>query len=135
MHELSVCLALMKQVERVAAEHGARTVERIRLQIGPLSGVEPALLKKAFPLAAAGTVADAALLDIETGPVVVRCTCCDSETEVLPNRLLCGQCGDFRTRVIRGEEMLLQSMDLDLQEGDPPRVGSGQVGETAPGPA
>lgn len=135
MHELSVCLALMKQVERVAAEHGARTVERIRLQIGPLSGVEPALLKKAFPLAAAGTVADAALLDIETGPVVVRCTCCDSETEVLPNRLLCGQCGDFRTRVIRGEEMLLQSMDLDLPEGDPPRVGSGQVGETAPGPA
>ncbi len=135
MHELSVCLALMKQVERVAAEHGARRVERIRLQIGPLSGVEPALLKKAFPLAAAGTVADAALLDIETGPVVVRCTRCDSETEVLPNRLLCDQCGDFRTRVIRGEEMLLQSMDLDLPEDDPPRVGSEQVGEAAPGPA
>ena len=135
MHELSVCLALRKQVERVAAEHGARRVERIRLQIGPLSGIEPALLEKAFPLAAAGTVADAALLDIETGPVVVRCTRCDSETEVLPNRLLCGQCGDFRTRVIRGEEMLLQSMDLDLLEDDPPRVRSGQVGEAAPGPA
>ena len=44
MHELSVCLALMSQVERVATEHQARRVEKIVLQIGPLSGVEPALL-------------------------------------------------------------------------------------------
>ena len=135
MHELSICLALIKQVERVADQHGARRVERIVLQIGPLSGVEPALLRHAYPLAATGTVAEDAELEIETGPVVVQCTRCDSETEVLPNRLLCGQCGDFRTRVIRGEEMLLQSMDLDLPEDDPSRVGSGQIGEAAPGPA
>jgi hydrogenase nickel incorporation protein HypA/HybF len=134
MHELSICLALMKQVERIADEHGARRVERIVLQIGPLSGVEPALLRRAYPLAATGTVAEDAELEIETGPVVVQCTRCDSETEVLPNRLLCGHCGDFRTRVIRGEEMLLQSMDLDLPEDDPSRVRSGQVGEEAPGP-
>lgn len=135
MHELSVCLALMRQVERIADEHGARRVERIVLQIGPLSGIEPALLRHAYPLAATGTVAEDAELEIETGPVVVRCTQCGGETDVPPNRLLCGQCGDFRTRVVRGEEMLLQSMDLDLPADGPPAGGSGRMGEVSAGPA
>ena len=47
MHELSVCLALMQQVERVCREHSARRVALIRLQVGPLSGVEPPLLERA----------------------------------------------------------------------------------------
>jgi len=133
MHELSVCLALMQQVEGVANQHGARKVARIVLQIGPLAGVEPALLRHAFPLAAAGTVAEQATLEIETGPVIVHCTQCEGESEVTPSRLLCEHCGDFRTRVIRGEEMLLQSMDLDLPTDKTPLAGSGQTGGRAPG--
>mgnify|MGYP000458770419 CR=1 FL=1 len=34
MHELSVCLSLLDQVQRIANEHGATRVERIRLRIG-----------------------------------------------------------------------------------------------------
>ena len=51
MHEYSVCLALLEQVERIAAEHRARRVERIVLQLGPLSGVEAlsALLRRFDP--------------------------------------------------------------------------------------
>ncbi|MGB5211338.1 MAG: hydrogenase maturation nickel metallochaperone HypA [Gammaproteobacteria bacterium] len=135
MHELSVCLALMKQVERVAGDHGARKVERIILRVGPLSGVEPALLRNAFPLAATGTVAEGARLDIETGPVRVRCTVCDQESEVRPNRLLCAHCGDFRTRVISGEEMLLQSIELDLPPERASLTERESSGEAAPGPA
>ena len=58
MHELSVCLALLDQVQSIAREHAATGVERILLQVGPLSGIEPPLLKNAYPLAAAGTVAE-----------------------------------------------------------------------------
>ena len=43
MHELSVCLSLLDQVERIAREHGADRVVRIVLRIGPLSGVEAPL--------------------------------------------------------------------------------------------
>jgi len=113
MHELSVCLALMAQVERIASEHGARRVETITLRIGPLSGVEPALLANAFPIASAGTGAEGAELIIETGSVTVRCTACGAETGASANRLLCANCGDYRTRVISGEEMLLVSLELD----------------------
>ena len=113
MHELSVCNALLTQVERIAAQRNANRVTRIVMRIGPLSGIEPALLRRAYPLAAAGTVAANAELVIETADVVVRCSQCDAETPVPANRLLCGQCGDFRTRVISGEDMILQTLELE----------------------
>jgi hydrogenase nickel incorporation protein HypA/HybF len=72
MHELSICQSLIDQVEDIAREHGATGVERILLRIGPLSGIEPALLRNAYPLAAAGTVAESAELVIEPAPVRVR---------------------------------------------------------------
>jgi hydrogenase nickel incorporation protein HypA/HybF len=116
MHELSVCLALTRKVAAIAEEHGASRIERIRLRIGPLSGIETALLEHAFPLAAAGTPADGARLEIVSAPVVVACTVCGEETPCAPNRLLCGACGDFRTRIVTGDEMLLESLDLDLPD-------------------
>ncbi|MGB5177641.1 MAG: hydrogenase maturation nickel metallochaperone HypA [Gammaproteobacteria bacterium] len=112
MHEFSVCIALMEQVERIAQEHQAGRVERIVLQVGPLSGVEAQLLEHAWPLAAAGTLAEAAELVIETAPVKVKCTQCGAESEVVPNRLLCAACGDYRTRLVSGDEMLLANLEL-----------------------
>ena len=41
MHELSVCQALIGQVEVIAEEENAAQVVTIHLGIGPLSGVEP----------------------------------------------------------------------------------------------
>ena len=118
MHELSVCLALMQQVERIAREHEAESVERIVLQVGPLSGVEALLLERAWPLASTGTLAQQAQLVIETAPVRVHCTQCDTVSNVLPNRLLCSACGDFRTRLISGDEMLLVNLELSKPQPD-----------------
>jgi hydrogenase nickel incorporation protein HypA/HybF len=102
----------MQQVERIAREHHAGRVERIVLQVGPLSGVEAPLLRRAWPLVSIGTVAEEAELVIETAAVKVRCTQCDAVSEVVPNRLLCAACGDFRTRLVSGDEMLLANMEL-----------------------
>ena len=62
MHELSVCLSLLDEVKRVARENNAGSVTRIVVKIGPLSGVEPDLLRNAYPIAAAGTIAEEAEL-------------------------------------------------------------------------
>lgn len=112
MHELSICLALINQVNDIARAHNAQRVERIVLRVGPLSGVEPDLLRNAFPLAATGSVAENAGLVIETTGVAIRCTSCGVESEVPPNRLVCPHCGDFRTRVILGEDMVLQTLEF-----------------------
>lgn len=116
MHELSVCNALLEQVEVIAREHQALRVDKIVLRIGPLSGIEVPLLEHAYPLAAAGTVAEDAELVFEPLPVKVKCSQCGAESEVKPNRLLCASCGDFRTNLVSGDEMLLASVELIQEE-------------------
>ena len=116
MHELSVCQSLLAQVDAIALQQQASRVTCITLQIGPLSGVEPALLQQAFTLARAGGVASQAALVIESLPIRVQCERCGQQSEATPNRLLCGHCGDYHTRLISGDEMLLASVELDVDK-------------------
>ncbi len=113
MHELSVCLSLLDQLTTIAAERGADRVTRIEISIGPLSGVESDLLTNAWPMASAGTIAMDAEFVIEKTGVVVRCSTCEAETPAQANRLICGECGDFRTSLVSGDEMILQRVELD----------------------
>lgn len=113
MHELSVCLSLLREVERIARENKAGRVTKIAVTVGPLSGVEPDLLQNAYPLAVAGTIAENAEFVIDVSDIVVRCSRCGAESPARPNRLLCGECGDYRTNLVSGDEMVLRSLELD----------------------
>ena len=48
MHEESLVRSLLHQVEDLAQQHHATEVEDIEVEIGPLSGVEPLLVREAF---------------------------------------------------------------------------------------
>ena len=112
MHELAICQSLLREVEVIAARHGGRKVMQIVVAIGPLAGVESQLLQRAFTVARAGTVADQAVLDVETGPVAVWCETCGAETFVPANALLCGGCGTWQVRLKSGDEMQLKRVEL-----------------------
>ena len=112
MHEMSICQGLLDQVEQIAAEQGAGRVESIVLSIGPLSGVEPELLRRAFEAACLQTVAEHAVLEIETGPVEVECRSCGASGNAGVNRLVCPSCGDWRVNLTRGDEMLLMRLEV-----------------------
>jgi len=115
MHELALCQALIAEVQAVARRHRAHGVAAVRLRLGPLSGAEPALLQSAFPLAVAGTGLEGAILSIDPAPLRVACDTCGAESEAAPNRLLCAACGDWHTRILSGDEMMLASVELILE--------------------
>ena len=112
MHEMSICQALMDQVERIASEQGASRVDKIVLSIGPLSGVEPELLSRAYEVSRAGTVAESAELEIETGPIVVECRSCGASGEAGVSRLVCPSCGDWQVNLTQGDELLLLRLEV-----------------------
>ena len=116
MHELSICQSLLSQVRDIAAERQAHAVSSITIGIGALSGVEPQLLKNAYSIASAGTIAEHAELIIEHRPIRVRCNQCGSESDALANKLICKECGNWRTTLISGDELLLMSVELKKAE-------------------
>ena len=113
MHELSICQSLMNQIESIVLEKKAQSVTSIVIAMGPLSGVEAQLLKNAYPIASAGTVAENAELIIETLPIRVKCNQCGSESDATANKLVCKRCGDWRTTLISGDELMLMSVELE----------------------
>jgi len=103
----------MQQVDAIAAERKAVSVTCVTVGIGPLSGVEAQLLVNAFSIARAGTAASLSELKVEHLPVKVRCNSCEQESEVKPNKMTCSHCGDWRTTLVSGDELMLLSVELE----------------------
>ncbi|HUN27314.1 MAG TPA: hydrogenase maturation nickel metallochaperone HypA [Steroidobacteraceae bacterium] len=118
MHELSICQALLDEVERVAREERAERVVTIVVRIGALAGVEPELLRSAFSIARAGTPAAAAELVLESTGVQIECPGCGAQSAVAVNALACPACGNWRTRVTAGEELILARVELTRTAGE-----------------
>jgi len=110
---MSVCQALLVQVAAIARQRGA-AVASITVEIGPLSGVDPAQLLLAFAVMRTGGDSATAVLLIETAAVEVRCLECGAESATLVNRLVCRTCGGFRTRLIAGDELRLRRVELEV---------------------
>lgn len=116
MHELAICQSLMNQVMSIADERNAQSVTSIIVAVGLLSGIEAPLLKTAFTISAAGTIAENAKLIVDEIPIRVKCNKCQSESDVSPNKLICNQCGDWQTTLISGDELILMSVDLEKSD-------------------
>ncbi len=121
MHELAICQSLLSRVEQTARAHKATGVSKVCLSIGPLSGVEPPLLERAWTIARAGTIARQAPLSIHLTDITVRCSQCGHEGPALVNKLRCEKCRDWRVTLLGGDEMVLTSLELEenQQEATP----------------
>lgn len=114
MHELSIALALIEQLEELAKQHHASRVESLQVECGPLSGVEPELLTQAFLLAKEGTVAQQAQLEILVSELQIHCPDCHHTFSATPNDLLCPACGSFVTKLVQGDGLILRHVELIL---------------------
>lgn len=64
MHESGLIEDLITKVESLVRENQGRRAAAIRLRIGPLAAIEPDHLREHFEMAALGTVAEGAELQI-----------------------------------------------------------------------
>ncbi|GAA2605042.1 hydrogenase maturation nickel metallochaperone HypA/HybF [Streptomyces tubercidicus] len=111
MHEMSIALAVVDQVESAARPAGATTVHSIRLQVGELAGVVPDALAFSFELACAGTVLEGA--ELVTDPVVARARCgpcADTWPVGMPPQLCCPGCGGATAELLSGRELQIVSV-------------------------
>ena len=113
MHELSVALSLLEEVDAAAQREGATSVASVRLRIGRLSGVARDALLFAWDLARVDSVASNAQLHIEDVDVSVYCPNCQCERAPLRGAgFTCGTCGTLTCTIVRGRELELVAMEV-----------------------
>jgi hydrogenase nickel incorporation protein HypA/HybF len=110
VHELSIAEAVVD----IAARHaGGRPVKVIELKVGHLRQVVPSALEFAFELVAQGTVLEGAELRMEEVAARGACRTCGADTPLPDFPLCCRRCGGFDVEVTRGEELLVDALELD----------------------
>lgn len=113
MHEMSIAMALIEQMEQVAREQKARAIPKVTVTIGSLAGVDAEALRAVFELAAETSVAAGAVLEIEPVQAAVLCRGCGKETVPEPPFLCCGACGGAEVEVVRGRELYIKAMEIE----------------------
>jgi hydrogenase nickel incorporation protein HypA/HybF len=96
MHELHLMTQVVKAVEARLDETGDVTLSTVRLKVSALSHLlthEQSTLQTAFRLAAHGTRAEGATLEIIAVPGEAWCPQCHRETAVTGPEALCSACG------------------------------------------
>jgi hydrogenase nickel incorporation protein HypA/HybF len=117
MHELSIAMALVEQVQTVAEREKADAVLRVSVTIGGLSGVNPEALEMAFPIAAENTCAAGARLEVTFTPARVHCRSCGRESSPEFPILVCEACGSTDAEILGGRELMLTTVEIDKAEG------------------
>ncbi len=112
MHEASLIAALLSQVHDLAAKHESCRIVEVRVEVGPLAGVEPVLLHEAFERLKPGTSAATAELSIDA--VGLRCQCreCRQEYETPSCEFVCPHCRATRVDIVSGDAVMLESITL-----------------------
>lgn len=112
MHELSIALSILEQMEPVAARHGGR-VRSAQVKIGVLAGVDCEALRFAWEIARAGTPFAEAALEIQSVPLLVRCPRCGETHAAEIQSLACPRCVTPEQEIVAGREMQLASLEMD----------------------
>ncbi|GAA4604741.1 hydrogenase maturation nickel metallochaperone HypA [Actinoallomurus liliacearum] len=109
MHEFGIAEAVLAAVERRA---DGRPVRRARVRAGVLLRISPDALDQAFALAADGTVADGAHVELIVDPVRLTCGRCDRTTTSDGLVAVCPACGGTDLAIEGGDELVLESIEL-----------------------
>jgi len=112
MHELALASSV---VETIAAQSAAGTfsrVEKVILEIGALSCVEPEALSFGFASVAKGSIAEGAILEIRRPQGAAQCFACEATVEISRKGDPCPNCGSHQLFITAGEELKIKSLEV-----------------------
>ncbi|MCC6165649.1 MAG: hydrogenase maturation nickel metallochaperone HypA [Caldilineaceae bacterium] len=124
MHELAVTEQVLTIALRHAAAAQATKITHIHLVVGRLSSIVDDSVQFYWHLIAAGTIAEEAVLSFERRPAQMRCLACAAHFTLADQRdFTCPACGSPDIIVIGGDELLLDSMEIETgAPADPPAL-------------
>lgn len=112
MHEYSVLRSILMQVEEFAGPKGLTAVREIRVSVGEFSGIDPELLQLAFEQVSAESGRTQCRLVVQPTLLSAECAACGTEFAPTGFVFRCPHCGSGETEILRGEELVLESLTL-----------------------
>jgi hydrogenase nickel incorporation protein HypA/HybF len=110
LHELSIAESVVRIADRQA---DGRRVTKVQMKLGHLRQVVPSSLAFSFELVAEGTSVEGAELELDQVPAEGKCRRCGVENRLDGFPLQCQGCGGFDLEILKGEELMVESLELE----------------------
>ena len=110
---MAIVEGILEAVIPEVKKYDVEKVLAIRLKIGELSGVVPYCIEEYFKIAARGTIAEGAKIEIERIPVGVDCPDCGYHGGITKGKYRCPACGSVNFRVTSGREYFVDSVEAE----------------------
>ena len=111
MHELSIALSIIEQIEEESERLGAK-VEVVHVRMGVLSGVDAQALSFAYEIAREGTTLEQSRLEVETVALKTYCRQCGSTHTPEPQHIVCPTCLTAEQEIRCGRELEIRALEL-----------------------
>ena len=110
MHEIGVLFEIVKSVEEFAQENEVTKIETLVIQVGELSSMIPAYLKKLYPAAVEKTLLEGSELVIEILPANALCETCKKVFALVPSKGVCPHCQTKKWEMLSGKEFYIKEI-------------------------
>ena len=116
MHEVSVALAMVDELRKIAEKNSAIKILNVKLKIGRLSGIVSDSLKFAFDAVKLEyPFLSSAEIVIEEVPLVYKCNECnrsfDTDNLYFPS---CPDCDSYNLTLLSGEEQHIENVEIEV---------------------
>lgn len=111
MHEYSIVRALLSQAIEAATPAPPASIREVQIALGPLSGVEPLLVRQAFDNLKTTGGMENCILDIAEQPLIACCRECECQFEILDFVFRCPRCRSSCVAVTQGDQLLLTKVE------------------------
>mgnify|MGYP000096092015 CR=1 FL=1 len=112
MHEMSLCENIREIICEQAAKDGFTRVNRVWLEVGPLSCVEPDALRFGFDVVMRGSVAEGACVEIITPAAIARCSLCGQSATIAQRYDPCPFCGTGPMEMLSGDALKISKLEV-----------------------
>lgn len=113
MHEMSICESIVSVIEQQAVAQSFKKVSMVRLEIGPLAGVELEALRFSFDVVTRGGIAENARLEVIELALNSWCMVCAKPVPVKERFDACPECGSYQVQITGGDELRIKEMEVD----------------------
>ncbi len=109
MHEYSIVQSMLSLCEKYSK---GKEVDKIVVKIGKMSGIEPHFLMESFNFFKENTICKDATMQMELIDITIICENCDKKSKVDSYNFFCPYCKSGNTKVLTGQEMLIDYIEL-----------------------
>ncbi len=113
MHEMAISEGILGILEDEGRRQHYSRVRKVRLEIGPFSGIETEALRFSFDVVTKGTLAEDAVLEIIETQAQAWCLPCERTVPISQRFDACPECGSHQLQVTAGEEMRIKELEVD----------------------